>query len=99
MDQEVITLSWTSAAAMLAELRGLGGNAAPLRHAALRTPRWREQLLAALEALRGSDGRFKFEVEIVYGHAFCPAPRVPVAAQTSLSLEQMRAMVRGGVRK
>ena len=99
MDQEIITLSWTSAADMLSELRSFGGNAALLRHAGLRTPRWREQLVAALEAQRDAEGRLTLDVEIVYGHAFCPAPRVPVSAQTSVSLAQMRTLVRGGPRQ
>ena len=41
IDQETLTLSWTSAEALLGELRVLGGNAAPDRFAGLRTPRWR----------------------------------------------------------
>jgi malonyl-CoA O-methyltransferase len=31
----------------------------------------------------------------VYGHAFKPQPKVKVAATTEVSLDQMRAMVRG----
>ncbi len=45
MDQEQVTLSWPDAAALVAELRGLGANAAPDRHPGWRTPRWRARLL------------------------------------------------------
>jgi malonyl-CoA O-methyltransferase len=95
MDQETLTLTWPTTAAMLTELRSLGGNADPARGPGLRTPRWRAQLDAACEALRGSDGRLRLEFEVIYGHAFCAAPRVPVSAESTLSLEQMRSMVQG----
>ncbi len=94
MDQETITLTWPDASSMLAELRGLGGNVAPRRFAGLRTPRWRQRLAAALAAGAGTDGRIALEFEIVYGHAFRPAPRPAVAAETVLPLADMRAMVR-----
>ena len=94
MDQEILTLTWPTAAAMLAELRGLGGNADLARATGLRTPRWRAALEAACEALRDSEGRLRLEFELIYGHAFCAAPRVPLGAEASVSLEQMRTMVR-----
>lgn len=37
--------------------------------------------------------------EVVYGHAFKPAPRVPVAEHSAVSLQDMRAMLRGAGRK
>ncbi len=95
MDQETVTLTWPDAAALLAELRSLGGNAAAGRPVGLRTPRWRRQLERGLQALAGADGRLRLGFEIVYGHAFKAAPRVPVAARTELSLQAMRTMVRG----
>ena len=95
MDQERITLTYADAPALLAELRGLGGNAAPGRHAGLRTPRWRERLLRELEALAGADGRIALGFEIVYGHAFKAAPRAKPSTETAVPLEQMRALVRG----
>lgn len=94
MDMEQLTLTYASPAALLAELRGLGGNAGHGRHAGLRTPRWRHRLEQELPALAGHDGRLAMSFEIVYGHAFKPAPRVRVAEQARVSLEQMRQMVR-----
>ncbi len=44
MDQEIVTLHWSSPQAMLQELRQLGGNADARRHPGLRTPRWRQRL-------------------------------------------------------
>jgi malonyl-CoA O-methyltransferase len=96
MDQETITLQWADAPALLAELRGLGGNAAPRRFAGLRTPRWHARLLAALGSLADADGRPALGFEVAYGHAFRAAPRARPGAPTTVSLEAMRAMVRSG---
>ena len=96
MDQETLTLTFADAPSLLAELRSLGGNADPRRTAGLRTRRWRERLMAALEAGRRADGRLALEFEIVYGHAFCAPPRVPVASETTVGVEQLRSMARSG---
>jgi len=98
MDQEQITLSWASAEALLSELRSLGGNVDPARHPGLRTPRWRNALLDALARTADTDGRISLTFELVYGHAFKPAPRPRLAEHTSVTLDDMRAMVRSGRR-
>lgn len=96
MDQEILTLNWADAPALLAELRTLGGNADPARAAGLRTPRWRDALLAALTALAPEPGaRPALAFEVVYGHAMRPRPRVPVAAESRVGLETMRSILRG----
>jgi len=94
MDQETLTLTWASPEALLAELRGLGGNADPQRDAGLRTPRWRQRLLQALAARADAQGRIAMDFELVYGHAFRVAARPRVQAQTEVSLQAMREMVR-----
>jgi malonyl-CoA O-methyltransferase len=94
MDQEPLRLSWATPEAALAELRTLGGNADPDRFAGLRTPRWRQRLLAALAERAGADGRIAVGFEIVYGHAFNAPPRAAVAARTEVPLEDFRAMAR-----
>jgi malonyl-CoA O-methyltransferase len=98
MDQERVTLTWSSAEQLLAELRTLGGNADPARLAGLRTPRWRARLLAALRERAAADGRIGLEFELVYGHAFNPPPRAALAGETRVALEDMRAMMRSGRR-
>lgn len=76
MDMERITLTFTTPQRLLNELRGLGRNLHPARFAALRTPRWRERLLAALEEhLRGDDGALALTFEIIYGHAIKTSAR------------------------
>jgi len=94
MDQEILTLTWPDADALLRELRGLGGNAEPSRSPGLRTPRWRERLCAQLQQLQGPEGRLRLDFELVYGHAFRAAPKPRIAAQTTVALEDLRAMAR-----
>jgi malonyl-CoA O-methyltransferase len=94
MDQETITLRWDSAETLLAELRALGGNAAPDRTPGLRTPRWRERLLRGLESLKAADGKIGLSFELAYGHAFKAAPRLKRDEETVLPLEDMRRMLR-----
>ena len=93
MDQEHLSLTWDSPQALLAELRGLGSNAAPQRFAGLRTARWRQRLERELQALAGADGRLRLSFEVIYGHAFKAAPRPRLASETAVSLEDMRSMV------
>jgi malonyl-CoA O-methyltransferase len=95
MDMQTVRLSWASVPEMLAELRTLGFNAAPGRFRGLRTPAWRRTFEAALaRALTGADGRVSLGFEIVFGHAFRPAPRARVQAETTVALDDMRRMVR-----
>jgi malonyl-CoA O-methyltransferase len=94
MDQETLTLQWASPAALLAELRGLGGNTAPDRTAGLRTPRWHRHLERELAALAGADGKINMSFEVAYGHAFKAAPKARAGALTTVSLADMQAMVR-----
>jgi malonyl-CoA O-methyltransferase len=94
MDQEQITLTWPTAEAALAELRGLGGNVAIGRASGLRTRRWRDSLIEQLQAVCKRGGRIALDFEIVYGHAFRPAPRPRLAAETAVPLDDLRAMVR-----
>jgi len=94
MDQETLTLSWASPQALLAELRALGGNVSTERFAGLRTPRWRSRLEHELQTLAGPDGRLALRFEIAYGHAFKALPRVRTDQPTTVSLDEMRGLVR-----
>ena len=101
MDMERITLTFATPERLLQELRELGCNLHPERFGALRGKRWRQQLLQALSDRLGDagDGAGKplsLTFEIIYGHAFKPAPRVRVSPSSSVSLSDMRAMLRNG---
>ena len=93
MDQEIITLTWSSPEALLAELRSMGGNTAPSRRPGLRTRRWRDQLLKLLAQTADAQGRVAMDFEVVYGHAFKPPPRPRLSGHTELPLADMRAML------
>jgi malonyl-CoA O-methyltransferase len=95
MDQETLTLSYASAEALLAELRGLGSNMAPQRFRGLRTPRWRDALHERLAQHVDANGRLSLPFELVYGHAFRAADAGPrVEAQTQIGLDDMKLMLR-----
>jgi malonyl-CoA O-methyltransferase len=96
MDQETLRLTWSSARAALDELRTLGTNTDAARFPGLRTPRWRDRLLAALGAHVDAQGRVVLEFEIVYGHAFKPVPRAKLAAETQVGLDDMKSMLSRG---
>jgi malonyl-CoA O-methyltransferase len=95
MDQEILSLHWSDAQAMLNELRTWGGNAAVDRFAGLRSRGWKSRLEHALQSqLANLDGRPMLQLELVYGHAFQAAPRAAVAPHTTLPLDDMRQMLR-----
>jgi malonyl-CoA O-methyltransferase len=91
MDQETITLTWSSAAALLAELRGLGGHLGLQRHPGLRTPRWLGRLQQALTARADAQGRIAMRFEVVYGHAYKGKPRPAPGAPVVVSLDALHS--------
>ena len=94
MDQERIQLSWADGEALWRDLAAIGGNLHRARFAGLRTPRWRARWLQAVEGLRGADGRLQLTLEFVCGHAIKPVPRLPVTAETRVSVAQLREQLR-----
>ncbi|MBS0507390.1 MAG: biotin synthase [Proteobacteria bacterium] len=99
MDMERITLTFATPRRLLQELRGLGRNLHPQRFAALRGRNWHarlEQALAQRLADARGDGQLALSFEIIYGHAFKPAPRVRVEGSSAVSLQDMRAMLHAG---
>jgi malonyl-CoA O-methyltransferase len=96
MDMERIELSFETPQRLLQELRELGRNLHPGRFAGLRGRGWHARLLAALAGLatQANDGRLRLTFEIIYGHAVKPAPRLGVAGQTAISLDEMRLSLR-----
>jgi len=100
MDMEHLTLTWETPDRMLQELRELGANLHPARFPALRGRGWRRRLeLAIGERLRNAQGRLALTFEIIYGHAVKPQPRVRLADESAVSLQDMRAMLRPGAGK
>ena len=87
MDMEVITVTYDTAEALLADVRALGGNPlATRRRGLLGRAAW-QKMLAALEKGRRPDGKLGLSFEVIYGHAFRPAPRVTQAGEAIIRFE------------
>ena len=95
MDMERITLTYDSPARLLQELAELGRNFHPARFPALRGRLWRARLEAMLaERLAGADGRLSLTFEVIYGHALKAQAKIRVSALSSVSVEDMRSMLK-----
>ena len=96
MDMERLTLTYASPEALLQDLRSMGRNLHRERFAACRGRRWRPQLLDDLLARARTDasGRCVLTVEVIYGHAIKVPVRPRVAETSTVSLADMRAMLK-----
>jgi malonyl-CoA O-methyltransferase len=95
MDMERITLTYADADSLLAECRLLGRNLHRERFVGLRGKQWLAQLQTALLALATPqhDGRLALTVEVIYGHALKPIPRLKVQSESTVSLQDMRTLL------
>jgi len=95
MDMERLTLTYDSPDRLLAEFRALGRNLHRHRFAGLRGKTWRKQLETALLELAKTeqDGRLTLTVEVIYGHALKPLPRLKMTGESTVSLQDMRTLL------
>jgi malonyl-CoA O-methyltransferase len=95
MDMERITLTYATPADLLKDLRQLGRNLHHQRYPNLRGRGWKKALETALLALAKPDqeGRLVLTVEVIYGHALKPLPKVRLAEQSSVTLAQMKTLL------
>lgn len=97
MDMERITLKYASPEKLIEDLRAMGRNFHPKRHPTCRGKSWADQLTRALRDRwphRCADGQFALTLEIVYGHALKSKSRHAVDTTTSISLDEMKGMLR-----
>ncbi|MDD2730248.1 biotin synthase [Malikia sp.] len=96
MAMERITLSYPDAGRLLRDLRDWGRNLNQARFAGLRGRRWKQQLEQAIEAglPRDAQGQLLLSFEVIYGHAVKPKPRVRLESTSTVSVDQMRSMLR-----
>jgi len=81
MDMEKITVTYDSAGALLADVRAFGGNPLATRRRGLVGRAAWQRMQDALEAGRRSDGKLGLTFEVIYGHAFRPAPKTTAAGE------------------
>jgi malonyl-CoA O-methyltransferase len=82
MDMERITVTYDTPQALLADVRALGGNPLESRRRGLIGRAAWQRMLDALEAQRRPDGKLALTFEVIYGHAFRPAPRSTAAGES-----------------
>ena len=96
VDMERITLTYPNAERLLADLRAWGRNLHAGRYPSCRgrgfQRAWREAVDRWMP--RTADGQLQVTVEVVYGHAFKPEPRVRLAPTSQVSLDEMKALLK-----
>jgi malonyl-CoA O-methyltransferase len=88
MDMETVTVTYTSAQKLLQDMRAWGGNPLSTRSRGLIGRGAYRRLLDALETGRRDDGTLPLTFEIVYGHAFCPAPRTTSSGEAIIRFDR-----------
>jgi malonyl-CoA O-methyltransferase len=90
MDMEMLTLTYADADALMRELKALGAHNATAGRprGMMGRGRWR-RMLAVLEGFR-QDGRLPASFEVIYGHAWKPAPRVAEDGRAIVHVERRR---------
>ena len=99
MDMERMTLAYEAPGKLLDDLRAWGRNLSTERWPTCRGRGHRHALEQALLAHmpRNANGHMTLTLEIIYGHAVKPAPRAKVSSHTTVSLQDMRAMLKPNV--
>ena len=87
MDMETITVTYTDTKKLLADVRALGGNPLASRRSGLTGKKTWQQLIDHLERQRRLDGTIPLSFDIIYGHAFRPAPKKTVAGESVVRLD------------
>lgn len=92
MEMERLTLTFSSAQALLLELRQWGRNLHRSRFAGLRGRAWQQALLSSIErdGARQPDGRLSLSVELIFGHALRPAARWKADPVSTVAVDQLR---------
>ena len=90
LDMETITVTYASAAALLADVRAWGGNPLATRRRGLMGKGDWGRMLAALERARRPDGKLGLTFEVIYGHAFRPVARQTAAGEAIIRFDLPR---------
>jgi malonyl-CoA O-methyltransferase len=88
MDMEVITLTYASVAALVADLRATGQNSSAAGRCRTLTGKHRWAAVRDRLESRAVDGRISLTAEVVYGHAWKGTPRKTVDGGSIIRLER-----------
>ncbi len=96
MDVDRFKLTYPSAERMLQDLREWGRNLHDERFPALRARAWRSRWIQAVEqhGARNTEGYLTLSVEMVFGHAIKTLPKMAVAPELVVGLDEMREQLR-----
>lgn len=87
MDMETITVTYDSVEKLLADVRAWGGNPLQTRRRGLLGRDAWNTVVRMLEQERRADGKLALTFEVVYGHAFRPAPRTTASGESVIRLD------------
>lgn len=87
MDMETITVTYDSIDKLMADVRAWGGNPLTTRRRGLLSRKAWVAVVDTLERSRRSDGKIPLTFEVVYGHAFRPAPKTTASGETIIRLD------------
>lgn len=88
MDMETITVTYESVDKLMSDVRAWGGNPLRTRHRGLLGRKAWSAVTRQLEkSRRPQDGRIPLTYEIIYGHAFRPAPKTTAAGETIIRFD------------
>ena len=87
MDMETLTVTYSSVEKLMADVRAWGGNPLDSRRRGLMGRHAWRQVCALLEQNRRTDGTVPLTYEVVYGHAFRPAPRTTASGESIIRFD------------
>lgn len=88
MDMETITVTYADPLKLLEDVKAWGGNPLATRRRALLGRAAYRRMLDALESGRRADGTLPLTFEVVYGHAFRPAPRKTASGESIVRFDR-----------
>lgn len=90
LDMEILNITYSSIENLLLDIRAFGGNPLLSRRKALGGKQIWEQMRESLEQHRKPDGKIHLSVEVINGHAFCPAPKQRADGSSIIRFDALR---------
>lgn len=87
MDMETITVTYDSIHKLMTDVRAWGGNPLLTRRRGLLSRKAWAAVVDKLEQSRRTDGKIPLTFEVVYGHAFRPAPTTTPSGEAIIRLD------------